>query len=54
MGWIKEVKGDSNVRGIIIANNYDKKLNYAIKVVPNVEVYLYKVNFQLNKFEGIK
>lgn len=53
MGWIKKIKGDKSVRGIIIANSYDKKLEYAIKVFPNVEVYLYEVNFKLNKFKVI-
>ena len=47
MGWIKEKKGDNNVRGIIIASELDEKLQYALKVVPNVEVFLYKVDFQL-------
>ena len=47
MGWIKEKKGDKNVPGIIIASELDEKLQYALKVVPNVEVFLYKVDFQL-------
>jgi Endonuclease NucS C-terminal domain/MrcB-like, N-terminal domain len=47
MGWIKEKKGDSNVKGIIIASEFDEKLEYALRVVPNVEVFLYKVDFQL-------
>ncbi len=54
MGWIKKTKNDPNVKSIIIANRYDKKLGYAIEVMPNIEVYLYEVNFQLNKFEGIE
>lgn len=47
MGWIKEKKGDKNVKGVIIAAELDEKLDYALKVVPNVEVFLYKVDFQL-------
>lgn len=50
MGWIKANKNDDKVRGIIIAGEYDKKLDYALKVVENVEVYLYKVDFTLNEF----
>ena len=47
MGWIKAKKGDNNVRGIIIAAEFDEKLEYALRIVPNVEVFLYKVDFQL-------
>ena len=54
MGWIKAKKGDGNVRGIIIAAEYDKKLEYALKVLPNIEVFLYKVDFKLGEFKGIK
>lgn len=52
MGWIKENKKDSNVKGIIIAGHYDKKLEYALKMVPNTEVFLYEVSFKLNEFTG--
>jgi hypothetical protein len=54
MGWIKENKKDNNVKGIIIAGEYDKKLDYALKVVQNVEVFLYRVDFTLNEFKGVK
>ena len=47
MGWIKIKKGDRNVKGVIIAAEFDEKLEYALRVVPNVEVFLYKVDFQL-------
>ncbi len=50
MGWIRENKNDPDVMGIIIAGEYDKKLDYALKAVPNVEVYLYKVDFKLKEF----
>jgi hypothetical protein len=54
MGWIREHKGDRNVKGIIIASEFDKKLEYALKAVPNVEVFLYKVNFRLSEFTGVR
>lgn len=54
MGWIRENKKDSNVRGIIIAGSYDKKLDYALKVIQNVEVFLYEVDFKLKEFKGAK
>lgn len=49
MGWIKENKG-GNVKGVIIAGEYDQKLDFALKVMPNVEVFLYEVSFKLSKF----
>jgi len=45
-------KEDRNVSGIIIAADYDKKLEYAQKVLPNVRVFLYKVSFALEEFKG--
>lgn len=50
MGWIKKEKSDANVRGVIIAGKYDRKLEYAIEMVPNTEVYLYRVDFVLEAF----
>ena len=29
---------------------YDKKLEYALQIVTGIEVFLYKVDFKLNKF----
>ena len=54
MGWIKKVKGDNNVKGIIIAGSYDKKLDYALQSVPNVEVFLYEVDFKLKEFNRLE
>lgn len=51
MGWVKEKKG-TNVKGVIIAGTYDKKLDYALKVVPNTEVFLYEVSFKLGEFKA--
>jgi restriction system protein len=50
MGWIKENKKDKNVKGIIIAGSYDKKLDYALQMMQNVEVFLYEVSFKLSEF----
>jgi len=52
MGWIMDKKGDKNVSGVIIAADYDNKLEYALKVLQNIRVYLYKVNFTLDEFKG--
>ena len=49
MGWIKEQKKTDDVTGIIIAGQYDKKLEYALKIIENVDVFIYEVNFKLSK-----
>lgn len=51
MGWIKKNKKDNNVKGIIIAAEPDKRLECALSVVPNVELFLYQVDFNLTKFK---
>lgn len=50
MGWIKQHKQDNGVKGVIIAGQYDRKLDYALKMVPNTEVLLYEVDFKLKAF----
>lgn len=50
MGWISDNLKDNNVKGIIIAASYDKKLQYALKIVNNVEVFLYQVDFKLKEY----
>jgi len=44
----KELKGE-NVRGIIIAEDFDKKLTLAVTEVSNVSLVKYKVNFDFEK-----
>ncbi len=53
MGWIREKKGDKNVMGIIIAGSDDERLNYALKIVPNVKLFLYEVDFKLRESGGV-
>ena len=50
MGWVKEKLHDQNVHGIIVAGAYDERLYYASKTVPNVELFIYKVDFKLGDF----
>jgi len=51
MGWIEENKSEGKlVKGVIIASKYDQKLYYAIKKVPDVEVYEYRVDFHLEPY----
>ena len=47
MGWIKTHKSDEGVRGIIIVGQSDKKLDYALQMIPNTEMLIYEVNFTL-------
>ena len=47
MGWIEEKKNDPNVKGIIIAAQFDQKLHYAMKRAKDIEVFLYQVDFTL-------
>ena len=51
MGWVKKTMNTKDVKGVIIAAQYDKRLDYALEVVDNVEVFLYEVNFKLNQFK---
>jgi hypothetical protein len=44
----KKTKG-TPTRGIIIAAKPDERLRYALKKVPDTELYLYKVDFKLEK-----
>ncbi len=49
MGWIRDHKKDEDVKGIIIASEFTKKLKYAIKYVKNIDVLSYEINFSLNE-----
>lgn len=50
MGWVKDHLAENyNVRGIIIAKEKDEKLEYSLKMVSHVEMFLYKVHFDIEK-----
>jgi len=52
MGWLEEHKTNHQpVKGIIISAKYDKKLDYALKKINDVQVYLYEVGFILKEFK---
>ena len=54
MGWVSKnlAKKNQNVRGLIIVGEKDTKLEYAIEMVRDkVDLKLYKINFQLKKYE---
>ncbi len=50
MGWVKKNLNTPNVRGVIIASGFDKKLEYALEVVNDIDVYIYEVDFRLKEF----
>jgi hypothetical protein len=50
MGWVKKEMGAQDVRGVIVAGAYDRRLEYALATVPGVEVFLYEVDFKLKPF----
>ena len=43
MVWINEMRTDKNVAGAIITGSYDQKLDYAIKIMNNIEVFYTKL-----------
>ncbi|MGC8812748.1 MAG: endonuclease NucS domain-containing protein [Candidatus Aenigmatarchaeota archaeon] len=51
MGWVKEnIAGNKNVRGLILAEEVDDRLKYAIKNVENVKIFTYKVSLQISEY----
>lgn len=53
MGWVSEnlTKPSQKVRGIIISQEVDDALKYAVKGLSNVSVLTYKVDFKLLPFK---
>ena len=51
MGWIKKNKKDDGVKGIIVAGQFDTKLDHAKSMIPNSEVLLYEVDFKLKEYK---
>ena len=49
MGWVQDnlCKEGEIVRGLIICGEKDDKLDYALKVTPNIKLKLYKLDFHL-------
>ena len=52
MGWVNEHLCSSNqsVRGFIIAQRKDQKLEYALKQVNNIEFLKYELDFRLTTY----
>ena len=49
MGWVQEHLCDEGetVKGIIICKEKDKKLEYALKAIVNIELKFYQIDFKL-------
>lgn len=49
MGWVKRhlETGGRPVLGLIVANDLDERLKYALEVAPQISLRLYRVNFEL-------
>jgi restriction system protein len=50
MGWVKQELGDDEVKGVIIAGSYDQRLDYARVMMPELEVFIYEVHFNLKEY----
>lgn len=52
MSWIEINKSQGETcKGIIVAGHFDKKLHYAVKKIQDVELFEYKLDFQLKKIK---
>jgi len=52
MGWVQQHLRARKVIGVIIAGYPDKRLEYAVKMLPNSEMFIYEVDFKLNRYPG--
>ena len=54
MGWVAEnlAKPDQQVRGIIISQDVDDALKYAVRGLKNVSILTDKVDFKLLPFKS--
>ena len=51
MGWVSEKYNTKDVTGIIVAGAYDKKLDYAMRMLPSCKVFIYNVSFTLKEHQ---
>jgi hypothetical protein len=49
MGWVKrELANGADVRGIIVASDFDDRIRYAVEAIPSVELKRYEINFSFD------
>ncbi len=51
MGWVKEnlAKDKYSVRGLVIVREKDAKLEYALSQIPNIELFIYSISFDIRR-----
>ena len=50
MGWIKRnLSKNKKVKGIIVAKNVNEKLKYAASIIPDINLFEYTLNFQIQE-----
>lgn len=51
MGWVKRnlCSSDQDVRGLVICQDHDPRLSYALEMTNNIDVRYYTVSFQLRE-----
>lgn len=56
MGYVKDELAEDNqtVKGVIIGFEDDIKIHRALSVAPNIDFYTYKIQFNLEKKNGVK
>ena len=54
MGWVKEhlARDSHKVRGMVICQRGDERLDYALSMIPDVDAKFYKVDFKLTDSPG--
>jgi endonuclease len=45
----KNLAGDKEVKGVIVANRMDEKIKYAVLATTNITLYQYEMKFELTK-----
>lgn len=54
MGWVKKnLAGDKQVSGIIIAGGHDEKTRCAISVIPNIHLANYEMSFKISLLKDL-
>lgn len=53
MGYVDEMLAnpDQTVRGAIVASEGDDRIKRALRMTPSIELYLYKIDFKLQRSE---
>ena len=49
VGCVSEVEAQKNVRGILVASDFDKRVIYAARYLANISLVKYQVSFKFNE-----